>query len=93
MIWRLSVEFPEGVLFIPGKERQQGPMVGVGGGVATPEHRSYSTKQAFMKMLGLLATSPVLPQHLVYLNLGSSSIFIEVSKFSINKVLRILLST
>ena len=34
MIWRLSVEFPEGVLFIPGKERQQGPMVGVGGGVA-----------------------------------------------------------
>lgn len=30
MMWRLRVDLPEGVLFIPGKETQQGPMVGVG---------------------------------------------------------------
>lgn len=62
-------------------------------GGASPGCRSYSAKQAFMKMLGLPATSPVLPRHLVYLNLGSSCIFIEVSKISTNKVLRILQST
>ena len=62
-------------------------------GGATSGHRSCSAKQAFMKMLGLPATSPVLPWHLVHLNLGSSCIFIEVSKISTNKVLRILLST
>lgn len=33
MMWRLRVDFPEWVLSMPGKERQQGPMVGVGVGL------------------------------------------------------------
>lgn len=62
-------------------------------GGTTPGLRSYSAKQTFMKTLGLPVMPPVLPGHLVYLNLGSSSIFIGVPKNSTNKVLRILLST
>lgn len=33
-MWRLRVGFPEEVLFVPGKERQLGPVVGVGVRVA-----------------------------------------------------------